>query len=426
MPKNTVRDWDSTAADNTDIAGIGIQGTNQVNNFDNALRTLMAQIADVDGGVAPVNDTWSFCDPADPTKIFRFDAGGIGAATTRVVTIPNANLTLVGADTTQTLTNKTFTDNVTKFADNADATKLAQFECSGITTATTRTYTLPDASGTLALLGLAQAWSATQTFSANPAISNSSPVLSLTDTDTSAVSQLSAASSVGSVALNADSTSVGSAPQVILQVRNTNKLSIGETTATFSVDMSAPTLKSSTTVLSSGLSAPTDFAVSSTAGHFLGDNASASGFSRGGGPAAAIQRNTSNGTALLWFRATTQVGDVSVTATATTYNTTSDGRLKSNQVPLESFVDPGAVIDALQPKKYVWNHVPGDIEGVGFIAQEVAKILPECVNVGDSDSSKRPGDEGFEQWSGSWTPMIPYLVAEIKSLRARIAALESA
>lgn len=42
--------------------------------------------------------------------------------------------------------------SVIRFADGTDATKLAAFDLSGITTATTRTYTLPNTSGTLALL----------------------------------------------------------------------------------------------------------------------------------------------------------------------------------------------------------------------------------------------------------------------------------
>jgi hypothetical protein len=52
---------------------------------------------------------------------------------------------------TQTLTNKTLTDSTTYFQDEADNTKKLQFQLSGITTATTRTLTAPDASGTIAL-----------------------------------------------------------------------------------------------------------------------------------------------------------------------------------------------------------------------------------------------------------------------------------
>lgn len=44
MPKNSVLEWDATAANNTDIAGINIQGAAAVSNFDDALRTVMAQI----------------------------------------------------------------------------------------------------------------------------------------------------------------------------------------------------------------------------------------------------------------------------------------------------------------------------------------------------------------------------------------------
>lgn len=74
--------------------------------------------------------------------------------------------TPLGTTDSQSPTNKTF-DNTNIFTlrddrftlqDNSDTTKQAQFQLSGITTATTRTYTLPNASGTLADLSTAQAF----------------------------------------------------------------------------------------------------------------------------------------------------------------------------------------------------------------------------------------------------------------------------
>jgi hypothetical protein len=51
--------------------------------------------------------------------------------------------------------NHTFLDSGFRIADNVDNTKLLAFQLSGITTGTTRTLTVPDASGTIALLGSA-------------------------------------------------------------------------------------------------------------------------------------------------------------------------------------------------------------------------------------------------------------------------------
>ena len=101
---------------------------------------------------ASINATvMSLADGADATKKAAFALSGITTGTTRTLTVPNANLTIVGTDTAQTLTNKTITiaDNVFTMQDNADATKQAVFQLSGITTGTTRTLTLQDANITL-------------------------------------------------------------------------------------------------------------------------------------------------------------------------------------------------------------------------------------------------------------------------------------
>jgi hypothetical protein len=72
----------------------------------------------------------------------------------------------------------------------------------------------------------------------------------------------------------------------------------------------------------------------------------------------------------------------------------------------------------------VAKHITDNQAIVGFIAQEEAAVDPVlvrigAVTVGDSDPS-----EVTSQWQRSDSALIPILVAEIKALRARVAALE--
>lgn len=109
MAKNKVTDWSATAADNSDIGGTGILGTNAVQNFDNALREMMAQWGKVFAGTDAVYDTFTYGDPGDLTKRFRFDGGSITAGQTRIYSGPDSNGTLALLEGAQTFTGlKTF------------------------------------------------------------------------------------------------------------------------------------------------------------------------------------------------------------------------------------------------------------------------------------------------------------------------------
>lgn len=94
MAKNAIREYSTTPGSNTDIGGIGIEGTSPVSNFDGSQRELMAQLAKMNAGTSPIDDTFSLCDPADATKKVRIDAGNVAAGQTRVFTMPNANVTI--------------------------------------------------------------------------------------------------------------------------------------------------------------------------------------------------------------------------------------------------------------------------------------------------------------------------------------------
>ncbi len=113
----------------------------------------------------------SFCVANAEVKTFgnfKFDANTIqmtntnGGLTLRPngsgkVQLYNFGDVLSQTNTVDGITNKTFLDSTSYFADNIDATKRLQFQLSGITTASTITLTIPDESGTLVTEGGTQA-----------------------------------------------------------------------------------------------------------------------------------------------------------------------------------------------------------------------------------------------------------------------------
>lgn len=102
----------------------------------------------------------TFQDGTDVTKQFKFIASAITTGTTQSVTIPNASGTLVMVSATQSIQNKTL-DNTNAYTiktsnftmqDSTDTTKQFNFNASAISTSSFRSITIPDTSGTLVLL----------------------------------------------------------------------------------------------------------------------------------------------------------------------------------------------------------------------------------------------------------------------------------
>jgi hypothetical protein len=114
---------------------------------------------------------------------------------------------------------------------------------------------------------------------------------------------------------------------------------------------------------------------------------------------------------LLFQNAGSQVGAITTTTSATTYNTSSDYRLKENIADAD---DAGSKIDAIQVRQYDWK-ADGSHQDYGMIAQELQVVAPEAVS-GDADSEEMMGVD--------YSKLVPMLIKEIQSLRQRVASLE--
>lgn len=116
----------------------------------------------------------------------------------------------------------------------------------------------------------------------------------------------------------------------------------------------------------------------------------------------------------------TKIG--SITQSGTTgvlYNITSDYRMKTVIGPV---VDAGVRIDNLEPVEYTWNSDGSQTRG--FLAHKFQEVYPNSVT-GEKDAVDGEGKPVYQNMQASTSEVIADLVAEIKSLRARVAALES-
>lgn len=116
----------------------------------------------------------------------------------------------------------------------------------------------------------------------------------------------------------------------------------------------------------------------------------------------------------------TTKGSVTVASAGTTYNTTSDLRLKTAIKPIENATDK---LLSMNPVEHKWKADPEDDAVHGFIAQEMKEIIPEAV-YGEPD-----GDEMMSMDYGRITPVVVAALQdalrEIKELKTRIDELEN-
>jgi len=161
---------------------------------------------------------------------------------------------------------------------------------------------------------------------------------------------------------------------------------------------------------------------------------------RAGNEPLRLNRRTSNGTITKFDKDGSTVGTISVTGSATSYNTSSDYRLKEN---VDYTWDATTRLKQLKPARF--NFIVDETNTLvdGFLAHEVSSIVPEAItgikdamttevlyeegdelpegkSVGDVKQESVPDYQGIDQ-----SKLVPLLVKTIQELEARITALEA-
>ena len=108
----------------------------------------------------------------------------------------------------------------------------------------------------------------------------------------------------------------------------------------------------------------------------------------------------------------TTVGTIRSSGATTSYNTSSDERLKEN---ITDSADAGSKVDAIQIRQFDWK-VDGSHQDYGVIAQELINVAPEAVSEGETEEDMMGVD---------YSKLVPMLVKEVQSLRSRVAELEN-
>jgi len=149
---------------------------------------------------------------------------------------------------------------------------------------------------------------------------------------------------------------------------------------------------------------------------------------------------TTNTTRIRFFNANGEVGTIRTSGSATSYNTSSDYRLKEN---VDYTWDATTRLKQLKPARF--NFIADDTNTLvdGFLAHEVSSVVPEAISgtkdamtaqvlyaegdelpdgksVGDVKEASVPDYQGIDQ-----SKLVPLLVKTIQELEARITALEA-
>ena len=147
-------------------------------------------------------------------------------------------------------------------------------------------------------------------------------------------------------------------------------------------------------------------------------------FSRSSSYTISVNRNASAGDLISCRYNGSQVGSISVTASTTAYNTSSDYRLKENVVPITGAAER---VMMLKPRRFNFLADPDTVVD-GFIAHEAQAVVPEAVHGAKDavDDEGNPIMQGIDQ-----SKLVPLLTAALQEalmtiddLKMRVEELE--
>ena len=406
MAKNSITDYDNVAANNTDIQSVDIDEGCAPSGINNAIREVMADLADVNDGTVPL---------ASPDiNGGTIDGAVIGGAT-------------AAAGTFTTLTANTSITGTLATAAQPNITSLGTIASLVATTADINGGTIDGVTigGTTAGAG---------TFTTITAGAGAHTI----GDGTGASQVIIKASSATAATLDfgdADDTNIGR-----IQYDNTTNSMLFRTnnSEAMRIDNSGNLLVGRTTVGNTGN------------GHSIRGGDSAIFSRNSSGETMQVCRNNSTGDLIRFYRNGTICGEIVNTGTTTvSYNTASDYRLKTDAEPMTGAIQR---VNALKPVNFKWIADGNRVDG--FLAHEAQAVVPEAVTkqkdamreeeyevtpaVLDEDGNvvteavmgtrSVPDYQGIDQ-----SKLVPLLTAalqeaisEIETLKIKVAALENA
>ena len=123
--------------------------------------------------------------------------------------------------------------------------------------------------------------------------------------------------------------------------------------------------------------------------------------------------------AITFYQDATKRGSIVINTTSTSYNTTSDYRLKENKEDISDAIER---VKLLKPVKFNWISQPNQPKVDGFYAHELAEVVPEAVT-GEKDAldyENKPDYQSIDQ-----SKIVPLLSAALQQAIDKIEELET-